>query len=95
MVITLYSFKSYYLPPMLPNNLRALYNACFLRLFLAADIEPVVFNVLEAALIAVTHFFPVFDLPPRILRDLFLLKRLLHIVVIIYILNIKFIKLNI
>ena len=58
---------------MLPNNLRALDKACFFKLACAAEIEPVFFKVLEAASIAVVHFFPVLFLHPRILlclRDL-------------------------
>jgi len=87
---------------MLPNNLRALNNACFLRVFLAALMEPVLSKVCVAASIAVTHFFPVLALPPYILRVLFLLeylflfKYLFRFVVIIYTKNIKyFIKSNI
>ena len=58
--------------PTEPNNLRAFRNACFFKLSGAARIEPVFFNVYDAAYIAVVHFLPVlFFLPPRIFLVLF------------------------
>ena len=66
----------YYYYPIEPNILRALNNACFFKLFLAAVIEPVFSKVFEAAEIAVTHFLPGFVfllvcvfLPPFILLN--------------------------
>ncbi len=56
MVITLYYFNIYYIEE---NNIRALYKACFFKLFLAATKEPVLFSVLLAEAIALIHFFPV------------------------------------
>ena len=59
-VITLYNLCNiiYIFSPTEPNNLRALIKACFLKIVLAFVIEPVLSNVLEAAVMAVIHFFP-------------------------------------
>ena len=54
--------------PTEPKSFLALLKACFLKLFLALFIEPVFLSVLDAASIAVTHFFPA--LPPD--KDIFL-----------------------
>jgi len=105
MIITLYHFIELLSTYTLPNNLRALNNACFFKVLLAALIEPVLFKVCVAASIAVTHLFPVLVfsvfpvlvlfLPPYVFLVLFLLVYLPRFVVIIYRLNIKFIKPNI
>ena len=71
--------------------MRALYNACFFKLFLAAEIEPVLCNVFDAASIAVVHFLPVFVfLPPLIFLVWRFLEARLRLVAIIYNYNIKY-----
>lgn len=69
--------------PIEPNSLRAFLKACFFNVCLAAEIEPVLDSVLEAASMAVVHFLPVLLLPPLIfllLLVLFFLESLWRLV---------------